>query len=111
MTSLRLFLVACIVGGVGGFIGSVVGSAFGKEALFAGGFLGGVAVAPLSARIARWRRWIEPRQYWPTTAGAAVGFIVTATIAVNTLSSPVGPILAASLTGIGAIVGARSGPR
>jgi hypothetical protein len=34
-------------------------------------------------------------------------FVVAATIAVNTLSSPVGPIIATTLTGLGALAGAR----
>jgi hypothetical protein len=70
-----------------------------------GGFVGGIAIAPLSARLAVWRRWIGPRQYWPTAAGAALGFVAAAVVAVNTLSSPVGPVLSTALIGIGALIG------
>jgi hypothetical protein len=108
MTSrLALFIVACLLGGVGGLVGSVIGGAFGKTTLFVGGFVGGIAIAPLTARIAVWRRWIESGQFWSTTIGTALGFIAAATIAINTLSSPVGPVLSTTLTGIGAIVGSR----
>ena len=93
MTKVLLVLLACFLGGVGGFVGSVIGGAFGREGLFAGGFIGGIAIAPLSARIALWRRWIGPGQFWPTAAGAALGFVAAALVAVNTLSSPVGPVL------------------
>jgi hypothetical protein len=97
----------CVLGGIGGFAGSVIGAAFGKTGLFAGGFAGGVIIAPLSARVALWRRWIDPPQYWSTTAGAALGFVAAALVAINTLSSPVGPVLATTLTGIGALIGSK----
>ena len=107
MLHVRFFIVMCLLGGVGGFIGSVAGAAFGQRALFVGGFIGGMAVAPLSARVALWRQWINVRQYWPTTIGAALGFAAAAMVAVNTLSSPVGPVIGASLTGVGALLGRR----
>ena len=101
-----LFLTAMLLGGVGGFVGSVLGSAGGKRMLFVGGFVGGVLIAPLTARIAVWRGWIaRDRAMW-TAIGAAIGFILAATIAVNTLSSPIGPIVSTSLVGIGAVLGA-----
>src|SRR5262245_5832936 len=105
---LRLWVIATALGGVGGFLGSIIGAAFGHESLFLGGFIGGVAVAPLTGRLALWRHWISRSQYWPTTLGAAVGFLAAALIAVNTLSSPVGPILSTCLIGIGALVGRRA---
>jgi hypothetical protein len=39
--------------------------------------------------------------------GAALGFIAAATVAVNTLSSPIGPVFSTALIGVGALVGAR----
>jgi hypothetical protein len=104
---IRFFIAMCVLGGFGGFVGSVIGGAFGQRALFVGGVVGGIAIAPLSAQLAVWRRWIAPRQYWGTAAGAAIGFCVAAFVAVNTLSSPVGPVLSTALIGIGAIVGSR----
>jgi hypothetical protein len=107
MVHVRFFIVICFLGGLGGFIGSVVGAAFGQRALFVGGFIGGIAVAPFLARVALWRHWISARQYWPTTIGAALGFVAAAMVAVNTLSSPVGPVLSTSLIGVGALLGRR----
>ena len=107
MKNAALFLIATILGGVGGLVGSVLGGAFGKGALFVGGFIGGVLIAPLTAWVARWRQWIDPSRFWPVAVGAATGFVVAATIAINTLSSPVGPIIATTLTGLGALAGAR----
>jgi hypothetical protein len=109
MRQFRFFITMCLLGGIGGFVGSVLGGFFGNQALFIGGFLGGIAIAPLSARVALWRRWIAQGQFWPTAAGAAIGFIAAAIVAVNTLSSPVGPILSTSLTGVGALLGSRVG--
>jgi hypothetical protein len=107
MAHIRFFLVMCLLGGLGGFIGSVVGAAFGPRALFVGGFFGGIAVAPFSARIALRRQWIGAHQYRQTAAGAALGFIGAALLAMNTLSSPVGPVLSTLLTGVGALIGRR----
>ena len=105
------FVAMCVLGGFGGFAGSVIGGAFGKTGLFVGGFLGGVVIAPLSAKLAVARGWIAPTQYWPVTAGAALGFVAAATVAINTLSSPIGPALSTLLTGLGAIAARRlSGP-
>ena len=57
---LKFFATTCVLGGLGGFAGSVVGGFLGHYALFIGGFLGGLLIAPLSAKIAVWRRWIGP---------------------------------------------------
>ena len=109
MAHFKLFVLACLLAGLGGFSGSVVGNAFGRTALFAGGFLGGLLAAPVTAHIARWRGWIPPPRYWSTAAGAAAGFVAAALVAMNTLSSPIGPVLSTALTGLGAIGGSRLG--
>lgn len=111
MKTLALFIAATIVGGFGGFIGSVLGGAFGRQGLFVGGFLGGILIAPLTAWIATWRRWIDVSRFWAVAGGAALGFVAAAMIAVNTLSSPVGPVMATTITGLGALAGARLGAR
>ena len=105
----RLFILACLLGGAGGLVGSILGGAFGQRGLFAGGVIGGVLVAPITANVARWRGWIAPNQFLGTALGAALGFLLAALIAVNTLSSPVGPVLSTALIGIGAIMGSRQG--
>ena len=109
MNRLWLFITATLFGGFGGFLGSVLGGGLGEGALFAGGFIGGVAIAPLTALVARRRGWIDHTRFWYVAVGAALGFIAAAIIAVNTLSSPVGPVLATTLIGIGALAGARLG--
>ena len=102
---LKFFVTACVLGGLGGFLGSVIGAFLGQRGLFIGGFVGGVLIAPLTARIALWRCWIDRPRLWPTTFGAAVGFVAAALVAISTLSTPIGPMLSTALTGIGALVG------
>ena len=104
---LLLFVAATVIGGIGGFVGSVLGGAFGRTALFAGGFIGGVVLAPVTGWLAARRGWIDARRRWAVAAGAGVGFLAAATLAINTLSSPAGPLIATTLTGIGALSGAR----
>jgi hypothetical protein len=111
MSRIALFITASVIGGFGGLVGSVLGNAFGRTGLFAGGFIGGTCLAPLTAWIAKSRRWIEPSQFWHVTAGAAIGFLAAAALAVNTLSSPIGPLIATALTGLGALSGARLGAK
>src|SRR5262245_43038727 len=95
------------MGGLGGFLGSVVGGAFGRTGLFAGGVIGGLLVSPVSAWLAARLRWIPAAARGGATIGAAAGFLAAAAVAVNTLSSPVGPLLSPLLVGIGALAGIR----
>jgi hypothetical protein len=105
-----LFLVACALGGLGGAVGSMVGHAFGDRGLWAGGILGGILASILVARIALWRRWIAQSQFLLTALGTAIGFVVAAAVAVNTLSSPVGPVMSTLLIGGGALLGSLRAP-
>ena|SRR5882762_5201120 len=110
MNRVALFFVACALGGVGGALGSIVGHAFGNGGLWTGGILGGLIAAMLIARIALWRHWIGRSQLWPTVIGTALGFGAACAIAVNTLSSPVGPIMSTLLIGAGAVLGSIRQP-
>jgi hypothetical protein len=94
-----------MTGGSGGLVGSIVGAAFGPRALFAGGFLGGLMASPCAALLAARFKWIEAEDVRSTALGAALGFVAAATVAVNTLSSPVGPLLSPLLVGAGGLVG------
>jgi fructose-specific phosphotransferase system IIC component len=105
MNRAGLFFIACALGGLGGALGSMVGHSFGKGGLWTGGILGGLLASVLIAWIALWRRWIRRSQYWPTVLGTAVGFLLACAVVVNTLSSPIGPILSTLLIGVGAVLG------
>ncbi len=107
MAQTLLFIVSCFLGGLGGALGSIVGHAGGPTGLWVGGILGGVVGAIAAAALARARGWIAPSQFVATAAGASVGFLLAAAIAVNTLSNPIGPVLSTALVGLGALAGAR----
>jgi hypothetical protein len=110
MNRVALFFLACALGGAGGAVGSMAGHASGKAGLWAGGILGGLLASMLVGRIAVWRRWIVRPQYWPTVLGTVIGFLVACAVAVNTLSSPVGPIMSTLLIGAGAVLGGIYSP-
>ena len=107
MTAAYLFVVSCLLAGISGAVGSMIGNAAGGKGLWIGGVLGGIAGAIAAAVVARAMKWITPGQLRSTATGAAVGFLAAALIAVNTLSSPIGPLLSTALVGIGALIGAR----
>jgi hypothetical protein len=104
---MRVFVLLIAAGGAGGMLGSIIGAAAGKRGLFIGGFLGGLIAAPAAAYLAARLRWIDSREAAGTALGAALGFLAAATLAVNTLSSPVGPILSTLLIGAGGLAGGR----
>lgn len=105
------FVLASLLGGLGGALGSIAGNSVGRTGLWVGGVAGGLLGAAAAVAIARSRGWIAAQQYRGATAGAAVGFLAAAAIAVNTLSSPIGPILGSGMTGLGALLGARLAAR
>ena len=104
---MALFTLLVLAGGAGAFVGSVLGNAFGRTGLFAGGVIGGVAASALAAFVAGWLKWIERDARVPTACGAVAGFLTAALVAVNTLSSPVGPLASTLLTGVGGLIGLR----
>lgn len=106
-TRVYVFVITSLLAGLGGALGSIVGNAFGKPGLWVGGVLGGLAGVAAAVAIAKGRRWITPGQVRFTTAGGMIGFLIAAGIAVNTLSSPVGPIFSSAIPGIGALLGAH----
>jgi fructose-specific phosphotransferase system IIC component len=104
---MRLFVLLIAAGGAGGLIGSIIGAAGGHRALFIGGILGGLIATPCAAYLAARLHWIEAAEVRGTALGAALGFLAAALAAVNTLSSPVGPILSTLLIGAGGLMGRR----
>jgi len=102
-----LFVLLVFAGGAGALGGSILGAAFGRRTLFAGGVLGGIIGSAAAAWLASRFGWIEPTEVTATAAGAALGFLAATAIAVNTLHSPVGPILSTLLIGAGGLLGLR----
>ena len=110
MRRVLLFFTAIILSGLGGLVGSILGNAFGKTGLWIGGVAGGLVASAIVGLIAAKAKWISPDRQRAIVIGTAVGFLAAAAIAVNTLSSPVGPVLSTALAGIGALIGAGSRP-
>ena len=80
-------MTACILGGLGGALGSIFGNAAGKTGLFIGGVTGGLICTSLVGPIARSREWIRAERALAASIGAANGFLLAALIATQTLSS------------------------
>ena len=106
MAKLLLFLVSCLLAGLGGALGSIVGHAAGQTGLWVGGTIGGLLGSIAAAALARARHWIQEAQFYPAALGASIGFVLAAAIAVHTLSNPLGPVLSTTLVGVGALLGA-----
>lgn len=109
MATLLVFVVSSLLGGLGGAVGSIIGHAAGQVGLWIGGLAGGILGSLAAVAIARGRHWLSVAQLRPAAIGASVGFLLAAAIAVNTLSSPIGPVLSTTLIGAGALVGAAIG--
>jgi len=107
MRRVLLFITAIILTGAGGMGGSIAGHALGKAGLWIGGIAGGILASLLVGWLAAKLGWISAERRTRTSIGTAIGFLAAAAIAVNTLSSPVGPILSTALAGIGALLGSR----
>jgi hypothetical protein len=103
---LFVFLVAAV--GFCALVGSAAAAALAHRWLFVGGLCGGLlgsyAAAWLGARL----RWIPVTARSATALGTVAGFLAAAAIAVNTLRSPVGPVLSTLLIGIGGLAGLRT---
>lgn len=111
MGRLFLFFTAIILSGGAAVGGSIAGAAVGKTGLWVGGVVGGLVGASISSWLAAKLGWIASSQRARTTIGTIIGFLFAAAIAVNTLSSPVGPISSTILAGLGAVIGAGRKPR
>jgi hypothetical protein len=107
MRPIFLLVMLTIAGGASGLVGSIVGAAFGKSALFVGGVVGGLITCPAAVVLFGRLGWVESVDVKGMALGAAVGFLAAVTVAVNTLSSPVGPVLSTLLIGAGGLAGQR----
>jgi hypothetical protein len=105
-----LFALMSAVGGLGAFLGSLLGNAAGKTGLFAGAIVGGAIAIALGIRLAARLALVPKTRIAHATLGALGGFALAALVAVNTLSSPVGPVLSVALIGLGAVFGAARVP-
>ena len=103
------FVAIWLVTGAGAVGGSIAGAAAGKTALFAGALVGGVLAAAAGALFAVRAGWLERSAQRNAMLGAIAGFAVAAPIAAMNLHTPVIPVLATGLAGLGAVVGGAVG--
>ena len=94
-----------VVVGFCALLGSAVGAAIAHRVLFVGAYLSGLLGSCAAAWVGGRLKWIPPAATKATAVGTAIGFLVAATIAINTLHSPVGPVLSTLLIGVGGLVG------
>jgi len=93
MRRVFLFLTAMILCGLGGMFGSMAGHGVADDAgLIAGGIVGVLVAAVVTAWLATAARWISVEQRARTLRWTAAASVVASLIATHTLSSPVGPI-------------------
>ena len=109
MKHTRLFVLIIVVVGFCALVGSAAGAALAHRVLFVGAFLGGLLGSCAAAWLAGRLKWLPAAKTKATAVGAAIGFLAAATIAINTLHSPVGPILSTLLIGVGGLVGSLGG--
>jgi hypothetical protein len=99
--------VLVIAAGVGAAVGSALGSLIAHRVLFVGGTIGGLSGSWLGAWLSARMNWIPERDTFAVALGATVGFGCAVLIAVNTLHTPVGPMLSTLLVGVGGLLGRR----
>ncbi|HEU0298830.1 MAG TPA: hypothetical protein VFR37_05230, partial [Longimicrobium sp.] len=103
----RLVLLAWGCAGAGAVVGSIPGNAFGERGLFAGAVAGGVVGTVGAVRLGARLRLLPRDLARGAAIGGLIGFAAAAYLAVQNLHTPVIPILASSLPGLGALLGAR----
>jgi hypothetical protein len=109
MATLRAFptlLLTWLATGGGAFLGSVLGNAAGPTGLLVGGAIGGAAGLAIGVLLASRMGWLPPRERTGALLGGLIGFAIATPIALSNLHTPVTPVLACGLAGIGALFGA-----
>ena len=107
MKHIRIFVLLVFTVGFCATVGSAIGAAISHRGPFVGGFLGGLLGSCAAAWLAGRLRWIPTAAIKGTGLGTLLGFVLAATIAINTLRSPVGPVLSTLFIGIGGLIGRR----
>ena len=104
--SVLLFLLVCAFAGVGLFVGSVLGHAFGPTGLNVGAIVGGAVGVIVATQLSC--RWdiLDRKRLVPATVGGVLGLALAAVIATHHMNTPVVPLASILLIGLGAAVGA-----
>ncbi len=94
-----------LVTGLAAVGGSMLGGSWGDRTLFAGAIVGGALGVVVGVWLAAAFGWMPARARGRAAAWGILGFAIAAPIAVLNLHTPVTPILACSLAGVGALIG------
>lgn len=105
MKSIAVLLVTWALTGLGAVIGSILGNAAGKPGLFAGAAVGGVLGVGAAVLAGSRLRLLSPEDRRSALLGGIVGFGVAVPIATANLHTPVIPVLACGLAGVGLLLG------
>jgi hypothetical protein len=103
-----LFALVSVFGGLGAALGSILGNAAGPIGLRVGAVAGGAIAIALAVQLGARAGLVPPARVRHTTLGGLGGFALAIVVALNTMASPVGPVLSAALIGLGAVFGASS---
>ena len=106
-----LFLLVCALTGFLIFAGSVLGNSMGRTGLFAGAIVGGFAGVGLAVWLSSRLGLLSKGNLLTPFIYGSLGFIVAAIIAVNTLFTPIIPLLSLLLIGVGTLLGKAIGQR
>jgi len=100
-----VFIASWALSGLGAVIGSILGNAAGKTGLFAGAVVGGLlGVAAAVAALTK-LHWLLAGERRAALVGGIVGFGIATPITVTNLHTPITPVLACGLTGVGVLLG------
>jgi len=104
-----LFVMVCVLAGIGLFLGSVLGHGIAKTTgTNVGAIIGGIIGVFAATKIANMRGILGSKRFWPATIGGILGLILAAIIAVHHMDTPVVPLASILLIGFGALFGAGS---
>ena len=105
MKPFPLFIAAWVLAGLGAVIGSILGNAAGKPALFAGAIVEGLIGVAVAVATSSRLRWLPIADRRAAFLGGGAGFLLAAPIAVSNLHTPVTPVLICGLAGVGLLLG------
>lgn len=104
-----LFVMVCLLAGIGLFLGSVLGHGIAKTTgTNVGAIIGGIIGVVAATKIAVARKILGTKRFWPSTIGGILGLILATIIALNHMETPIVPLASILLIGLGALFGAGS---
>lgn len=105
LSRLVLFVTVTIAGVLGTALGALPGAAFGDLGFVVGGIAVGLLAVFATIQLLARASVVAPNRRRPVTQGAVVGYLLFAVVAVATMATMIGPIVAVMLIGAGAVMG------